>query len=203
VAKGWNALSVRGQLAVLGMLSALSGGAAWQSVVAPARANLAAREARLAVLRVDVARARATAARLPAFEREVNELEASLRQATAILPDEKDPQDVLRTLHELASESALNISHFTPKPPASRPQFAEWPIELGLEGSYHDLGRFFDRVATMSRLMSVSDLNIKVHPRPAGDTTIAASCVATTFVFAKDASPPQVAALGAPKGTAQ
>ena len=38
----------------------------------------------------------------------------------------------------------------------------------------------------MSRLMSVSDLQIKTKTKPNGKGTIAASCVATTFVFQKD-----------------
>lgn len=121
--------------------------------------------------------------------REVQILEQALIQTTAVLPDEKDPQDVLRNLHELASESALDISSFTPKPIATKPQYSEWPIELGLEGGYHDLGRFFDRVATMSRLMSVSDLHIKTRTKTDGRATVTASCVATTFVFKKDIAP--------------
>ena len=90
-------------------------------------------------------------------------LEVALRETTAVIPDEKDPQDVLRNLHELASESALDIASFTPKPVVAKAQYAEWPIQLGLEGTYHDLGRFFDRLATMSRLISVSDLDIKTR----------------------------------------
>ena len=116
-------------------------------------------------------------------------LEASLRQTTAILPDEKDPQDVLRNLHELASESSLDISSFAPKTITTKTQYSEWPIQIGLEGGYHDLGRFFDSVATMPRLMSVSDLQIKVNPKPNTKNAIAVTCVATTFVFKKDLAP--------------
>ncbi len=97
----------------------------------------------------------------PSLQREVRALEVALRETTAVIPDEKDPQDVLRNLHELASESSLDIASFKPKPIVAKAQYSEWPIQLGLEGSYHDLGRFFDRLATMSRLISVSDLDIK------------------------------------------
>ena len=98
-------------------------------------------------------------------------LEVSLRETTAVIPEEKDPQDVLRNLHELASESSLDIASFTPKAIVAKTQYSEWPIELGLEGSYHDLGRFFDRIASMSRLMSVSDLKIKTKTKPNGRGT--------------------------------
>ena len=80
----------------------------------------------------------------------------------------------------------LDIASFKPKNVVTKTQYTEWPIELGLEGSYHDLGRFFDRIATMPRLMSVSDLTIKTKARPNGRGSISVSCVATTFVFEKE-----------------
>jgi type IV pilus assembly protein PilO len=190
VARSFSDLSGRSQLLIFVALCAMTVAGAWQLLVGPALADLANRQARLVALQGEVSRAQATAARLPAFERDIKALETSLRETTAVLPDEKDPQDVLRNLHELASETALDISSFTPKAIVTRAQYAEWPIELGLEGGYHDLGRFFDRVATMSRLMSVADLHIKVAPKPTAKTTIAATCVATTFVFKKEISTP-------------
>ena len=207
MAKSFNDLSSRAQLVVFALLCVMVVAGAWQLLLGPARADLATREARLTVLQGAVARAQTTASRLPAFERDVKAMEVSLRQTTAVLPDEKDPQDVLRNLHELASESALDLSSFTPKAIVTKTQYSEWPIELGLEGGFHNLGRFFDAVASMSRLMSVADLRIKVHGKPSPKNTIAASCVATTFVFKKDiapGAPPTLARADTPeKGGAQ
>ena len=203
MAKSFSDLSPRAQFIVFVLLSAMVAVAAWQMLIGPARADLASREARVVLLQGELARAQATAARLPAVQRDVRALEASLLQTTAILPDEKDPQDVLRNLHELASEAAINISSFTPKTIVTKTQYAEWPIELGLEGGYHDLGRFFDHVAAMSRLMSVADLHIKVHTKLTPKNTITATCVATTFVFKKDIAPgppAQIAARVNPQG---
>lgn len=186
MAKRLNELSSRTQVLIFGLLSLAVAAVAWQLVIGPARAALAEKQARASGLQAEVVRARLTAAKLPAVQREVNALETSLRRTTAILPDEKDPQDVLRNLHELASETALDISSFTPKSIVTKTQYSEWPIQLGLDGKYHDLGRFMDRVATMARLMSVTDLHIKASTTPASNATISASCTATTFVFNKE-----------------
>jgi type IV pilus assembly protein PilO len=189
VAKGFNDLPSRVQLIIFAVLCVIVVIGAWQMLLGPARADLATREARITVLQGEVARAQATAAKLATFEREVQSLEVSLRQTTAVLPDEKDPQDVLRNLHELASEAALDLSSFTPKAIVTKTQYSEWPIELGLQGGYHDLGRFFDRIGSMSRLISIADLRIKVNAKPSQKNTITATCVATTFVFKKDIAP--------------
>ena len=186
MAKSFRDLAPRTQLIVIGLVCALAIGAAWQVLLGPEQAELASRRAKLSTIEGDLARAQGVAARLPAAQREVKALEASLRETQSVIPEEKDPQDVLRNLHELASESLLDISSFKPKGAVTKTQYTEWPIELGFEGSYHDLGRFFDRIAAMPRLMSVSDLQIKTKTRPSARGSVSATCVATTFVFQKD-----------------
>jgi type IV pilus assembly protein PilO len=186
MAKSFHQLSQRSQGVVFGLLCVVTVGAGWQVLVGPEREQLATREAHLSDVQSQLTAAQAAAKKLTIFEKEVAAMEQTLRETTAVLPDEKDPQDVLRNLHDMASDSALDIATFTPKAVASKAQYSEWPIELGLEGSYHDLGRFFDRVAAASRLMSVSELHIRTKSRPDAKGTIAASCVTTTFVFKKD-----------------
>ena len=194
MAKSFHDLSPRAQTIVFVVLCLLAAGGAWQVLLGPAQTDIATAETRLGEVEANVARAQATAAKLPAAQREVKALEAALHETTAVIPEEKDPQDVLRNLHEMASESTLDIASFKPKAVVAKTQYTEWPIELGLEGNFHDLGRFFDRIAAMARLMSVSELSIKTKVKPNGRGTISASCIATTFVFSKDI------ALGLPGG---
>jgi type IV pilus assembly protein PilO len=186
MAKSFHELSPRAQTIVFVLLCALTLGGAWQILLSPAHADLATKRAKLAAVQGEVARATEKAAKLPQLQRELRAIETKLLQTTAILPDEKDPQDVLRNLHEVASESLINIASFTAKPVVTKAQYSEWPIALGFEGTYHDLGRFFDRIATMPRLMSIADLQVKTQIKPNTKSTITASCIATTFVFKKD-----------------
>lgn len=196
MAKSFHELSPRAQTSIFVLLCGLTMAGAWQLLIGPERSALEAVRARLSQVEAEVAKVQGIAHKLPVVQREVRALEVALRETTAVIPDEKDPQDVLRNLHELASESALDIASFTPKAVVARAQYAEWPIQLGLEGSYHDLGRFFDRLATMSRLMSVSDLEIKTRTKANGRGTVAVTCLATTFVFKKDPVPTAPAAPG-------
>ena len=163
MAKSFHELSSKAQLAVFIMLCLFTLGGGWQVLIGPQRTDLAARQAKLTTLETELTRARAVAARLPQAQREVKVLAAALDATQAVIPDEKDPQDVLRNLHELASDSLLDIATFKPKPVAMKAQYTEWPIELGIEGSYHDLGRFFDRIASMPRLMSVTSASATTY----------------------------------------
>jgi type IV pilus assembly protein PilO len=188
MAKSFHEFSTKAQIATFAILSVFTVGAGWQMILGPQRADVETHRASLATLETELTRAQGVAKRLPQARQDVKALEASLRETESVIPEEKDPQDVLRNLNEIAGDSLLYISGFKPKPAASKAQYTEWPIELQMEGTYHDLGRFFDRIASMQRLMSVSDLQIRTKQKTGGRGSVAVSCVATTFVFKKDSS---------------
>jgi Tfp pilus assembly protein PilO len=200
MAKSFHELSPRAQLIIFGLLCALTVAGAWQVLIGPSRAELETQRARMTKVESEVARVQAITNKLPQYQREVRALEVALRETMAVIPDDRDPQDVLRNLHELASESTLDLATFTPKPVVAKTQYSEWPLQLGIEGNYHDLGRFFARVAAMARLMSVSDMTIKVLSRPNAKGTIAVTCLATTFVFKKDSEPVAMTPTTTPGG---
>jgi len=170
----------------------------------PARDEMHTREAQLESLRVDVRTGRATAAKLPEFRRQVSELETKLTGLKAVLPDEKDAADLLRRMQTVATQSNLTIKSFKPAPTVTKQLHAEWPINLELDGTYHNLAIFFDRVGKFTRIVNISGLNVKGKEKAEANSTITASCVATTFVLldkagAKPGAKP--AAASAPKGT--
>jgi type IV pilus assembly protein PilO len=160
---------------------------------APIRAELDGRTSQLTTLRGDITKGLNTARQLPAFEKEVNDLEARLDNLKAVLPEEKDAADLLRRMQTVAAQSSLTIKSFKPAPVVTKQLHAEWPITLELEGSYHNLATFFDRVGKFTRIVNITGVDVKGKDR-AGDpnATITATCVATTFVLldAKAAKPP-------------
>lgn len=198
MAKSFHELSQRAQLIIFGLLCVVGIVGAWQVSIGPSSAELETRRAHLAKLEGEIVRVQAIADKLPALQREVRALEVALRETTAAIPEEKDPQDVLRNLYELASDSSLDLARFEPSAIVSKAQYSEWPIKVSFEGGFHDLGRFFDRLASMSRLISVTDLNIKTKQKPTGRGTVTATCLATTFVFRQEV--PVVTPTGAPGG---
>ena len=74
------------------------------------------------------------------------------------------------------------IKGFKPANPVTQELHAEWPIALELDGTYHNLAIFFDRVGKFTRIVNISGLTI-TPDRPSPNSTISAKCVATTFVL--------------------
>ena len=157
----------------------------------PARTEMATREAQLKALKVDIEKGQATAKKLPEFRGQVEELEHRLTGLRAVLPEEKDAADLLRRMQTVATQSNLTISSFKPAPVVTKQLHAEWPINLELQGNYHNLATFFDRIAKFTRIVNVSALDVKGKDKNQSEpgVTLAAKCVATTFVLLDTPTP--------------
>jgi type IV pilus assembly protein PilO len=200
-----NKLPWYAQVGAFVALSAAAIGGFWYFYEKPARDEIAVRQQQLDGLRAEVTKAQAIARKLPEFRSQVGDLEARLEGLRAVLPEQKDVGDLLRRIQTLATQSNLDIRGFKPQAINQKQMHAEWPIALDLEGSYHDLATFFDKVSKVPRIINVSEVVIKAKdggPRnaqqvQAGGATIAAECTATTFVLSE--GPPPDAAAGAKK----
>lgn len=163
---------------------AVAGVVAFQYLyAAPAEEALAVQRQRLAKLRVDISQGMAIARQLPQFRAQVADLQGRLDGLKAILPEEKDFADLLRSLQTLAVQSNLTIKLFKPAPVVTRELHVEWPINIELEGTYHNLGLFFDRISRFSRIINVGNILVKAKDKADQNTSISVACVATTFVL--------------------
>jgi type IV pilus assembly protein PilO len=102
----------------------------------------------------------------------------------------------MRKVQSLAAQSNLVIRTFTPAATVNREFYQEWPINMAVDGSYHNLGYFFDRVSRLSRLVNVGNLKIAAAANQTSSKTISANCVATTFVYVDTPPSPPPGAPG-------
>ena len=155
----------------------------------PARADVAGREITLKALRADVAKGQAAEKKLPQFRAQVEELEDRLASLSEVLPEEKDGAELLRQMQATAVQSNLVIKSFKPSAPVTKQLHSEWPISLELDGTYHNLAQFFDRLGKFARIVNVTNLSVKGREKGDGRATMTASCVATTFVLLDKPAP--------------
>jgi type IV pilus assembly protein PilO len=190
-----------GQVGAFVALSLAAAGAFWNWYARDTQASIDQRLTELTGLRLEIDRGLATAKRLPEFRREVGSLEAQLERLRAVLPEEQDVSDLLRRVQAMATQSNLAILGFAPKAVAKKQLHAEWPIGLKLEGSYHDVGSFLERVSKFPRIINVGDIKIDARASQSDGSTVTAECTATTFVLLETATAKPAAATAAPKRT--
>ena len=130
-----------------------------------------------------ISRGQSMARQLPEFKKEIGGLEARLEALKPILPDERDVGDLLRRVQTLATQSNLQVRGFKPQAITTKEMHAEWPISLELEGSYHNLGLFLDRVSKFPRIINIGAMVLAAKEPPTAGASMTIQATATTFVL--------------------
>lgn len=182
-------LPLVGQVGVAAVLAMLVVGGFYWLWYKDALAQQKTKETELAELQKQIRALEATANKLAEFQREVQMLEAKLEGLKRSLPPEKEMPDLMRRLQYLAAQSSLAVLKFDPTAPVQKEFYQEIPITIDLEGTYHNMGAFLDRISRIPRIVNVGTLKIKSQQNPTINKTVAVSAVATTYVY-QDAPPP-------------
>ena len=139
----------------------------------------------------DLAVKRRVASSRPALEAEIKNLETQLNDALVRLPEEKDIPKLMTQINTLGQQAGLDFSFFRPGTPVKKGFYSELPIDFRIEGGYHTLGVFLDRLSKLDRIVAVSD--VKITPLPLqgqrADKVIAADLKATTYMFVEKGGP--------------
>lgn len=117
------------------------------------------------------------------IESELENLTTTLRELETIIPQSEEISGILRQIQEMAYESRVNIIKFIPQNLLDAEFYSEKPILIELEGNYHNLAMFFDKLSRFPRLFTVEDFSIKSMPKQSDDITIAVNSTAKTYVF--------------------
>lgn len=188
-----------GQIGVFVVLSLILVAGFYYQIETPAQTAMDARRAELTAIQARVTNGQAMARRLPEFRREISELEARLEVLKPILPTDRDAGDLLRRVQTLAVQSNLTILGFRPQAITLNEIHAEWPISLQLEGNYHNLGVFLDRVSKFPRIINISGMNLAAKQQPSATASMNIGVTATTFVLTEpEAAPAQKGPATAP-----
>ena len=181
----------------LALGAAIFGVVNWQ-VLGPMKDQLAAGEHQLAELQNKIQEGRAAKQQLPRFREEVRQLETELDKLLRILPARRNTPDLLRRIRSLTEQGDFSLKRFTPGQLSDREFFSEWPITVSVDGGYHNLALFFDRISRFSRIINIEDLTIAALPGSRGNHTLAANFKAKTFVYKEPT--PEDATTKADKG---
>lgn len=149
----------------------------------PMRDEITAYEAKLSELQTKIQEGQAAQRQLPKFREEVRQLELELDKLLRILPARRNTPDLMRRIRSLAEQGDFTLKRFTPGQLADKEFFSEWPIAIAVDGTYHNLALFFDRISRFSRIINIEDLTVSALTKTDGTHTIGAQFTAKTFVY--------------------
>jgi type IV pilus assembly protein PilO len=170
----------------------------------PMQEEIAGLEVTLGDLQEKIQAARTAEQDLPQFRAEVRRLQLDLDKLLRILPARRNTPDLLRRIRSLTEQGNFTLKRFTPAQQLNdRDFYSEWPIQVAVDGTYHNLALLFDKIGRFSRIINVEDLSITAHPvQSEGGHTIAAEFKAKTFVYKEPEPAPQQPAAGTPAAAA-
>lgn len=150
------------------------------------KAGIEARKGELAALNQKIEQGRAAERRLPQLREEVRRIELDLQRLLQILPTARNTEDIIKRVEALARQGDFFIRRFAPKEYVVKDFYAEYPIEIQLDASYHNLALFFDRLARFSRIINIENLILTGYAQVPQGRTLAANFTAKTFVYIGD-----------------
>jgi Tfp pilus assembly protein PilO len=134
----------------------------------------------------EIEKGRAAKADLPRLEEDIRNYEIELERLRKILPTKRETDNLIKRAKQLTERGRFRLTRFTPGNFEDRDFFIEWPIRVGLDGTYHELGLFFDRLSRFSRIINVTELTINPIRKSEGDFTIHAEFVQRTYIYKEE-----------------
>ena len=170
---------------VTGLLIAISL-AYWQLFFQPIQTERNELVAKAQELQRNLNNARAVASNIPAVESEIEGMERDLELALKQLPNRKQFEDLLQDISTAGKKVGVAIKSIDRDKEVPRDFYAEVPFQLEIEGSYHDLARFFEMVASLPRIVNIGSLDIQVSKESQAETRLKVAGKARTYRFLTD-----------------
>ena len=153
----------------------------------------------------ELARARATVADLPRFEAEYEQLHQRWSLAAELLPTDRQVAALLRKITLAAEQTGVHFVTFRPAGPKNEQYYTEMPLQITVNGGYHQIGSFLAELANLRRIITVSNVKLKANGGNDPLLTTQVDFVASAYSLntAPAAPPPPAAAAGPDAGAAK
>jgi type IV pilus assembly protein PilO len=179
------------QLLIVAGFCGLMLGLAWYQYLSPIEVSIEGKRTELDVVKAQVLKSQAEERAFAKFKAESTALQEQLDRLKSVLPLEKETDQILRQVQSSASSSALRILRVVSKATLDHDVYTEWPIEMEIVGTFHNLGRYLDKIRLLPRIVNISNMKIQSRATdgPGGtQATVGATYTATTFVYKEEAA---------------
>lgn len=115
-----------------------------------------------------------------------------------LLPEEREITVVLQGLQDTARGSRLILARFTPREDSQQDMIMAKPVEIEVDSNFNNLREFFDKMAKLQRIVSITDFSLKQLPSQTADRTLHSQFLLTAYYAAPEKLTPPPAVPGQP-----
>ncbi|MBT8438216.1 MAG: type 4a pilus biogenesis protein PilO [Gammaproteobacteria bacterium] len=102
----------------------------------------------------------AKAVNLESYKQQLKEMEDTFGAMLRQLPDKTEVPDLLVDVSQTGLAAGLEFKLFKPLGESPREFYAELPISIEVEGTYHEFGEFISGIAALPRIVTMHDIQI-------------------------------------------
>lgn len=149
----------------------------------PLNAEIQTKQAELASVNSRIEGLRATANQRDQLLKRVAELKVLVAAVEKRLPRDRNLQDIIRIVSELAEKSGVRYSSFSPQVEQTSQLFIELPIGMQVSGTVLSIAKLMAALGQQERILSVRNLTLTFGADVKKNQTVTGDFTLVAFVY--------------------
>jgi type IV pilus assembly protein PilO len=169
------------QLLLLVGVAAILYTSVWYFVTSVTREEVRVLNEQVSQLQAKNEAARVATQRINEFRALYASKAAEYEELKVLLPEQREITNVLQGLQDNAKDSRLVVMRFSPKDDAQQDGISAKPVEIEVDSNFNNVRAFFDKMAKLPRIVSISDFKINQLEKQTAEKTIHAQFLLTAY----------------------
>jgi type IV pilus assembly protein PilO len=190
------------QLIIMVSIAALLYFCVWYFYTSEIRAEVSTLNDQVAQLKAKNETARVATQRINEFRTLYATKAEEYEELKVLLPEEREITNVLQGLQDTANASKMIVMRFAPRDDTTQDSIMAKPVEVEVDSNFTNLRAFFDAMAKLPRIVSITDFKINQLDKQTDNRTLHAQFLLTAYYAAPTDLNAKPAAPGLPGQTA-
>lgn len=169
------------QLLLLVGISTLLYLTVWYFVTSVTRAEVQLLNDEIAQLQAKNEAARVATQRINEFRALYASKALEYEELKVLLPEQREITNVLQGLQDNANDSRMIVMRFSPRDDTQQDLIMAKPVEIEVDSNFNNLQAFFDKMAKLPRIVSITDFKINQLDKQTAEKTLHAQFLLTAY----------------------
>jgi type IV pilus assembly protein PilO len=169
------------QLLLLVGIASLVYGSVWYFVTSVTREEVRVKNEEVAALQAKNEAARVATQRINEFRALYASKAVEYEELKVLLPEQREITNVLQGLQDNARDSRMIVMRFSPRDDTQQDVIMAKPVEIEVDSNFNNLRAFFDKMAKLPRIVSVTDFKIDQLEKQTAEKTLHAQFLLTAY----------------------
>ena len=153
----------------------------WYFVTSVTREEVRVKNEEVAVLQAKNEAARVATQRINEFRALYASKAVEYEELKVLLPEQREITNVLAGLQDNARDSRMIVMRFSPRDDTQQDVIMAKPVEIEVDSNFNNLRAFFDKMAKLPRIVSISDFKINQLEKQTAEKTLHAQFLLTAY----------------------